>query len=160
MQDENMINLQDAQSHFNWNWTNICKKPIRELWFLRTPTQNGEIVLTHHILDKRMKMVFGKWRMSQPDPNGSYTTTKLTKEALNKPEHMEYVNGFKKIMGTKTCPYCGKTIDAIEMKLNHSRVDSIRLLHFHHTPDTHNGYSYHACPLNEKEFYDLQLNPQ
>lgn len=155
-----MINLRDVQSHFDDNWTDICEKPILRMWFLKEPTRNGEIVFTHHLLDEEMKMVFGKWRMSQPDPNGRYENHKITKETLENTEHMEYVNDFKKIMDTKVCSYCGKTIDAIQLKINYSRVDSIELLHFINTPETSRGYGYQSCPLNEKEFYDLQLTPQ
>lgn len=147
-----MINLRDVQNHFDDNWIDICKKPIIRMWFLKEPTRHNEIVITHHLCDKEMKMVFGKWKMSQPKFESSYTTTKITKETLKNTKHMEYVNSFKKIMDTKTCTYCGKPIDAIQLKINYSRVDSIQLLHFSATPETHRGYNYQRCLLNEKEF--------
>ncbi|MDI3484964.1 MAG: hypothetical protein PWQ50_184 [Methanolobus sp.] len=155
-----MINLRDVQSHFDDNWIDICEKPIVTMWFLKEPTRKGVIVNTHHLLDKIVKPVFGTPRICQPNFESSHTVEYITKEVLENTKHMEYVNGFKKIMDTKVCPYCERPIDAIEMKIKYSRVDSIKLLHFSATPDTSRGYSYQSCPLNEKEFYDLQLTPQ
>lgn len=155
-----MINLRAAQNYFRDNWPSFCRKEIREMWFLKEPGHRGEIVITHHILDKRMKMVFGKRRMSQPDPRHSCTVDKFTKETMENKDHMNYVNGFKKIMDTKTCPRCGRTIDAIELKLMFTEHGALNLLHFSSTPYNSRGYSYQHCTLNEKEFYDLQLNPQ
>jgi hypothetical protein len=155
-----MINLRDVQDHFNGNWMGICKKPIINMWFLKESTRHGVIVITHHLRDKIVKPVFGTPRICQPKFECSHTSHNITKKDLENTTHMEYVNGFKKIMDTKVCSYCGKSIDAIQLKMNYSRVDSIQLLHFHDTPETSHGYSYQFCPLNKKEFLDLQLTPQ
>ena len=99
--------------------------------------------------------------MSQPDPRFNFTKCKIQEDLIEEAGHTDYFQYFKQLMDRVECPKCGRIIDAIELKLMFTENGSVRFLHSNHpthTFGTGREYSYQACTLNDKEFYDICLS--